>query len=126
MILILKYEGMLSHSFDRFYVVTKFILPTINNLKSFPIDFDETCGYLQEKNGYNKDAKEYIFDLRIYCKKIIPFVHYYRQQISSFNQTVHNILRNKISLILPILPKDRKGKRGIIILLITGFYRFGI
>ena len=22
-----KYEGMLSHSFDRFYVVTKFILP---------------------------------------------------------------------------------------------------
>ena len=25
-------EGMLSHSFDRFYVVTKFILPTINDL----------------------------------------------------------------------------------------------
>ena len=27
-----KYEGMLSHSFDRFYVVTKFILPTIEDL----------------------------------------------------------------------------------------------
>ena len=24
-----KYEGMLSHSFDRFYVVTIFILPSI-------------------------------------------------------------------------------------------------
>ena len=24
-----KYDGMLAHSFDRFYVVTKFILPTI-------------------------------------------------------------------------------------------------
>ena len=24
-----KYEGMLAHSFDRFYTVTKFILPSI-------------------------------------------------------------------------------------------------
>ena len=24
-----KYEGMLTHSFDRLYVVTKFILPTL-------------------------------------------------------------------------------------------------
>ena len=27
-----KYLGMLVHSFDRFYVVTKFILPTIGHL----------------------------------------------------------------------------------------------
>ena len=35
-----KYEGMLSHSFDRLYVVTKFILPTIDDLKFSPVDFD--------------------------------------------------------------------------------------
>ena len=28
-----KYEGMLAHSFDRFYVVTKFILPMLDALK---------------------------------------------------------------------------------------------
>ena len=28
-----KYEGILAHSFNRFYVVTKFILPTMNDLK---------------------------------------------------------------------------------------------
>ena len=28
-----KYEGMLAHSFDRFYVVTKFILSTVKDLK---------------------------------------------------------------------------------------------
>ena len=32
-----KYDGMLAHSFDRFYVVTKFILPTLDNLKLLPI-----------------------------------------------------------------------------------------
>ena len=35
-----KYEGMLIHSFDRFYVVTKFMLPTIGDLKFSKLDFD--------------------------------------------------------------------------------------
>ena len=36
-----KYEGMLAHSFDRFYVVTKFILPTLDGLKLSPIKYDK-------------------------------------------------------------------------------------
>ena len=35
-----KYEGMLVHSFDRFYVVTKFMLPMIGDLKFSKSDFD--------------------------------------------------------------------------------------
>ena len=42
----LKYEGMLSHPFDRFYVVMKFVLPTIKDLKFSPIEFDSNCCYL--------------------------------------------------------------------------------
>ena len=38
-----KYEGMLSHSFDRFYVITKFILPTLDDLKLLPIRYDKEC-----------------------------------------------------------------------------------
>ena len=41
-----KYEGMLAHSFDRFYVVTKFSLPTLDDLKLSPIGYDEDCKYL--------------------------------------------------------------------------------
>ena len=41
-----KYEGMLSHSFDGFYVVTKLILPTMEDLKFFPIKFSSSCNYL--------------------------------------------------------------------------------
>ena len=37
-----RYEGMLVHSFDRFHVVTEFILPSINDLKFLTINFDET------------------------------------------------------------------------------------
>ena len=35
-----KYEGMLVHSFDRFYAVTKFMLPMIGDLKFSKLDFD--------------------------------------------------------------------------------------
>ena len=38
-----KYEGMLSHSFDRFYVVTKFELPKVEDLKLTTVDFDSKC-----------------------------------------------------------------------------------
>ena len=35
-----KYEGLLEHSFDRFYVVTKFILPLIGDLKFSNLNYD--------------------------------------------------------------------------------------
>ena len=38
-----KYEGMLAHSFDRFYVVTNFILPTLDDLKLSPIRYDKSA-----------------------------------------------------------------------------------
>ena len=35
-----------SHSFDRFYVVTKFILPTIDDLRLSPIGYNKECKYI--------------------------------------------------------------------------------
>ena len=41
---------MLAHSFDRFYVVTKFILPTVKDFKLSALNFDDKCEYLREKD----------------------------------------------------------------------------
>ena len=41
-----KYEGMLSHSFDRFYVVAKYEIPKTENLKLTTFSFDLTCNHL--------------------------------------------------------------------------------
>ena len=41
-----KYEGMLAHSFDRFYVVTKFEMPKIEDLKLTTFTFDLACSHL--------------------------------------------------------------------------------
>ena len=39
-----KYEGnMLAHSFDRFYIVTKFMLPSMGDIRFSKLNFDHTC-----------------------------------------------------------------------------------
>ena len=54
-----KHEGMLSHSFDRFYVVEKFELPKVEDLKLTTIDFDPTCSYLNGDGKYMPKLKRH-------------------------------------------------------------------
>ena len=64
---------MLAHSFDRFYVVTKFILPTLDDLKLSPIRYDKECSYIQQIDDQDDDCiKEYIKELLFYCEKLRP------------------------------------------------------
>ena len=50
---------------------------------------------------------------------IEPFVIHYKRLIKSYNNKAHSILKNKIDLILPQVP--RKQKCGIITTLVSSF-----
>ena len=63
--------------------------------------------------------QKYILYLLAFCKKIEPYVGYYRWQIKSYNDTAHNILKNEIDLIL--LQLLTKQKCGIITTLVLSF-----
>ena len=106
---------MLSHSFDRFYVVTKFILPTIKDLKFSPIDLDSECNYLNADLDRHRYPINYLPNIKNCCTKIVPFVYFYKKQIDSYNKTAHDTLAKEIPLILSNFPKNRKEKRGIIL-----------
>ena len=99
---------MLSHSFDRFYIVTKFILPSIGDLNFSTLSYDNTCAYLDNKDVHNAESKKHMLDLMTFCKKIESFVLYYKRLIKSYNNTDHNILENEINLILPKIPRKQK------------------
>ena len=117
-----KYEGMLAHSFDRFYVGTKFILPTLDDLKLSPIRYDKDCTYIRNLvNQDNKKIKQNIKDLLLYCAKLIPYMAFYKMQIKSHNITAHHILKNEVDLTLPKFYEGEKSKRGIFGALISGF-----
>ena len=61
-----KYEGMLMHSFDRFYVVTKFMLPTIGDIKFSRLNYYHTCAYMKKEYAPNTDSTKYLTELRTY------------------------------------------------------------
>ena len=83
-----KYEGMLAHSFDRFYIVTKFMLPSVRDIKFSNLNFDQSCTYMNKNYAPNMDSSKYLSELQTYCNKIKPFVSYYSKLISSYNTTV--------------------------------------
>ena len=113
-----KYKGMLAHSFDRFYVVTKFMLSTID-LKFSKFDFDYTWAYMKKEYAPNTDSRKYLLELKTYCNKIKPFVNYYSKLIQSYNKTAHNILENESRLLLPQVSKRKKHR--IITTLVSSF-----
>ena len=109
---------MLAHSFDRFYIITKFILPSIEDIKFSKLNYNHTCTYMNKEYAPNTDSRKYLTELKTYCNKIKPFVSYYRKLINSYNKTTHNILGNEIK---PLLPQIFRQKHGIITTLVPGF-----
>ena len=64
-----KYEGMLSHSFDRFYIVTQFELPKTKDLKRATFGFDFEYSYANHISTSTTDYAR----LMNYCMKIAPY-----------------------------------------------------
>ena len=43
----------------------------------------------RQKAVCNTESKKHMFDLMTFCKKIKPFVLYYKRLIKSYNNTAH-------------------------------------
>ena len=59
---------MLSHPFDRFYIVTKFKLPKTKDLRLATFKFDFACSYANHTSSNTNYVK-----LLKYCRKIAPY-----------------------------------------------------
>ena len=73
-----RYEGMLAHSFDRFYVVTRIEIPKVLHLNLTVFQFDYNCSHVAH---IEKDTKFkipiIIKDMfNVYCRNIIPYIIY--------------------------------------------------
>ena len=74
---------MLLHSFDRFYVVSKFMLPMVGDIKFSNLNFDHTCAFMKKEYAPNTDSRKYLTEFRTHWNKIKPFVSYYSKLIHS-------------------------------------------
>ena len=111
-----QYEGMLSHSFDRFYIVTRFELPKTKDLKLATFGCDFECSYASHTST---STTNYV-RLMNYYMKIAPYVQLYQRQIQYYNKTAYDTLANDIGKILPKFPTDKRQKCGAILTYILG------
>ena len=110
-----KYEGLLSHSFDQFYIVTKFELPNTKDLRLATFKFDFKCSYA----NHTSSNTNYV-ELLKYCMKIMLYARLYQRQIQYYNQTAYDTLTNNIGKILLKFPTDNRQKCGAILASILG------
>ena len=99
-----KYEGMLTHSFDRFYVVTKFEMPKIENPQLTMFTFDFACKHLMSDRTFMQKYLKH-------CQRMVPYVRLYQKQVQYYNQTAYDMLQNEINLILPTRNEPNRKKR---------------
>ena len=116
-----KYAGTISHSFDRFYVVTIFELPKVQDLQFTTIPYDKGCNHLEDAKLRRCYAIGMIDEINQHCIKIALHIDYYKKQKEYYNQTAFDILTSEIALILPTFTQNERQKRGIFTSLITGF-----
>ena len=110
-----KYEGMLSHSFVRFYIVTNFELPKTKDLRLAAFKFDFECSYANHTSFNINYVK-----LLKYCMKIMLYTQLYQRQIQYYNWTAYDTLTNDIGKMLPKFPMDNRQKHGAILASILG------
>ena len=120
-----KYVGILSHSFDRFYVVTNFELPKVQDLEFTNIPYDTKCKHLDTAKTKGNYPLGLISEIKEYCIKIVPHIAYYKKQVDYYNQTAYEILTNELGLILPTFSKQERQKRCYYISY-NRFYWFGL
>ena len=111
-----KNKGMLSHSFDRFYIVMKFELPKTKDLRLATFGFDFECSYANHMTTTNTNYVK----LLNYCMKIAPYAQLYQRQIQYYNRTAYDTLANDIDKILPKFQTDKRQRHGAILASILG------
>ena len=124
-----RYEGMLAHSFDRFYVVTKIEIPKVSDLNLTLLQFDYNCSHVTniEKDTSFKVPSTIKDMFKVYCKNIIQYMYLYKHQMEYCEKMVYDILEKDIGLILPKFENKQTNvhskcqKRQIISALISGF-----
>ena len=124
-----RYEGMLAHLFDRFYVVTRIEISKVSDLNLTVFQFDYNCSHVAhiEKDTKFKIPSTIKHMFKVYCRNIIPYMYLYKHQVEYYEKTVYNILEKDIGMILPKFGnidndiQSKCPKRQIISALISGF-----
>ena len=88
-----KYNGLLYHNIDRVWVVTKVILPKLEDI-SFPdVKFDADCSFVNKIRNAHPSVKTIIQSM---CKSMKPLITLIKQKEKFYEMAIQSILKEEI------------------------------
>ena len=88
-----KYNGLLYHNIDRVWVVTKVILPKLEDIHFPDVKFDTDCSFVNKIRNANPSVKTIIQSM---CKSMKPLITLIKQKEEFYEMAIQSILKEEI------------------------------
>ena len=89
-----KYNGLLHHNIHRVWIITKVVIPKLNDVKFPDINFDPECTFLRQLR-YSQSSK-YVSNIRSICQSMKPLITLLKQKELYYEKAITNILKEEI------------------------------
>ena len=88
-----KYNGLLYHNIDRVWVVTKVILPKLEDITFPDVKFNVDCSFVNKIRGAAPSVKMIIQSM---CKSMKPLITLIKQKEKFYEMAIQSILKEEI------------------------------
>ena len=88
-----KYNGLLYHNIDRVWVVTKVILPKLEDITFPDVKFNADCSFVNKIRGATTPVKTIIQSM---CKSMKPLITLIKQKEKFYEMAIQSILKEEI------------------------------
>ena len=88
-----KYNGMLYHKIDRVWVITKVILPKLEDITFPDVKFDVDCSFVNKIHDVDPAVKTVIQSM---CKSMKPLITLIKQKEEFYEMAIQSILKEEI------------------------------
>ena len=90
-----KYNGLMHHSIDRVWIVTKVALPKLEDIYFPDIAFDPDCAFAKGLK-HSRTAALQVENIRSICKSIKPIINLMKEKESYYENAIIKILQEEI------------------------------
>ena len=88
-----KYNGLLYHNIDRVWVVTKVILPKLEDITFPDVKFNADCSFVNKICGAAPSVKTIIQSM---CRSMKPLITLIKQKEKFYEMAIQSILKEEI------------------------------
>ena len=88
-----KYNGLLHHNIDRVWVVTKVVIPRLEDVFFPDIKFDPDCSFVRKLQNSRQAAK---IEIESICKSMKPLISFMKQKEKYYEKAIAQLLKEEI------------------------------